>query len=48
MRSMGGAFFAGLIHRICVGITFAYFGVTLGYIVHFLFYKKIPGNPNPP
>jgi cytochrome b subunit of formate dehydrogenase len=47
MRFMGGAFFAGLIHRICAAITFAYFGVTLGYVVYFLFYKKIPGNPNP-
>jgi cytochrome b subunit of formate dehydrogenase len=46
MRFMGGASLAGLIHRICAAITFAYFGVTLGYIVYFLFYKKIPGNPN--
>jgi cytochrome b subunit of formate dehydrogenase len=46
MRFMGGAYVAGLIHRICAAITFAYFGVTLGYIVYFLFYKKIPGNPN--
>jgi cytochrome b subunit of formate dehydrogenase len=47
MHFMGGAYLAGLIHRICAAITFAYFGTTLGYIVYFLFYKKIPGNPNP-
>jgi len=40
MRFMGGAFLAGLIHRICAAITFVYFGVTLGYIVYFLFTRK--------
>jgi cytochrome b subunit of formate dehydrogenase len=47
MHFLGGAFIAGLIHRICAGITFAYFGTALGYIFYFLFYKKLPGNPNP-
>jgi len=47
MHFLGGAKMAGLIHRICAGITFAYFGATLGYIFYFLFYKKLPGNPNP-
>jgi cytochrome b subunit of formate dehydrogenase len=47
MHFLGGARLAGLIHRICAGITFAYFGVTFCYIVYFLFYKKVPGNPNP-
>jgi len=45
MRVMGGAYVAGLVHRICAAITFAYFGVTLAYIVYFLFYKKLPGSP---
>jgi cytochrome b subunit of formate dehydrogenase len=47
MHFLGGARMAGLIHRICAGITFAYFGATLGYMFYFLFYKKLPGNPNP-
>jgi cytochrome b subunit of formate dehydrogenase len=47
MRFLGGASMAGLLHRICAAITFGYFGVTLGYIFYFLFYKKLPGNPNP-
>jgi len=47
MRFLGGAEMAGLIHRICAAITFGYFGTTIGYIVYFLFYKKIKGNPNP-
>jgi cytochrome b subunit of formate dehydrogenase len=47
MHFLGGARLAGLIHRICAGITFTYFGVTFCYIVYFLFYKKVPGNPNP-
>ena len=38
---------AGLIHRICAAITFAYFGTTFVYIFYFLFFKKIQGNPNP-
>lgn len=47
MHFLGGAELAGLIHRICAAITFAYFGTTLCYIFYFLFFKKIPGNPNP-
>jgi cytochrome b subunit of formate dehydrogenase len=47
MHFIGGARMAGLIHRICAGLTFCYFGAALGYIFYFLFYKKIPGNPNP-
>jgi len=47
MHFLGGARMAGLIHRICAGITFCYFGATFGYIFYFLFYKKLPGNPNP-
>jgi cytochrome b subunit of formate dehydrogenase len=47
MHFLGGASIAGLIHRICAGITFCYFGATLGYIFYFLFYKKLTGNPNP-
>lgn len=47
MHFLGGASIAGLIHRICAAITFAYFGATIGYIFYFLFYKKLPGNPNP-
>src|SRR4030042_3002641 len=38
---------SGLIHRICAGITFAYFGATFAYIFLFPFFKKLPGNPNP-
>ncbi len=47
MHFLGGAEFAGLIHRICAGITFAYFITANVYIIYFLFFKKIPGNPNP-
>ncbi len=47
MHFLGGAYLAGLIHRICAAITFGYFGATLAYIFYFLFYKKLPGNPNP-
>ena len=47
MHFLGGARMAGLIHRICAAITFGYFGTTFVYIVYFLFFKKIPGNPNP-
>jgi cytochrome b subunit of formate dehydrogenase len=44
---LGGAGMAGLVHRIAAGITFCYFGAALAYIFYFLFYKKLPGNPNP-
>jgi cytochrome b subunit of formate dehydrogenase len=47
MHFLGGAKMAGLIHRICATITFAYFGTTIVYIFYFLFFKKIKGNPNP-
>jgi cytochrome b subunit of formate dehydrogenase len=47
MHFLGGARMAGLIHRICAGITFAYFGTTMAYIFYFLFFKKIHRNPNP-
>jgi len=47
MHFLGGAKLAGFIHRICAAITFAYFGTTLCYIIYFLFFKKLPGNPNP-
>jgi cytochrome b subunit of formate dehydrogenase len=47
MHFLGGASLAGLLHRIFAVITFGYFGATLGYIFYFLFYKKLPGNPNP-
>ena len=47
MHFLGGARSAGLIHRTCAAITFAYFGTTMAYIVYFLFFKKLPGNPNP-
>ena len=47
MHFMGGAVMAGLIHRICAMITFAYFTAALVYIFYFLFLKKLPRNPNP-
>jgi hypothetical protein len=47
MHFLGGAEMAGLLHRICAAITFGYFGTTLIYIFYFLFFKKLPGNPNP-
>ncbi len=46
MAFLGGAEMAGLIHRIAAAITFLYFGAALAYIFYFLFYKKLPGNPN--
>jgi len=46
MHFLGGARMAGLIHRICAAVTFAYFGTTMAYIAYFLFFKKIQGNPN--
>ena len=47
MHFLGGARVAGLIHRICAGITFGYFGAAIVYIFYFLFFKKMPGDPNP-
>ena len=47
MHFLGGARSAGLIHRVCAVITFVYFGAAILYIIYFLFFKKIPGNPNP-
>lgn len=47
MHFLGGAEIAGLIHRICAGITFGYFITANIYIFYFLFFKKLPGNPNP-
>jgi cytochrome b subunit of formate dehydrogenase len=47
MHFLGGARTAGLIHRICAAITFAYFSSALIYILYFLSLKKIHGNPNP-
>jgi len=47
MHFLGGARFAGTIHRICAAITFGYFGTAMASIFYFLFVKKIPGNPNP-
>jgi cytochrome b subunit of formate dehydrogenase len=46
MKAYGGSANAGLIHRICAGITFVYFGSALAMSIHFLFIRKdIPGNP---
>jgi cytochrome b subunit of formate dehydrogenase len=47
MHFLGGARVAGLIHRTCAAITFAYFGTALLYMVYFLFFKKGAGNANP-
>ena len=47
MHFLGGARVAGFIHRICAGITFAYFGTTISYILYFLFFKKTPDHSNP-
>lgn len=45
MKMYGGSANAGLIHRICAGITFVYFGSALAMSIHFLFIRKdIPGN----
>ncbi|MEJ2201825.1 MAG: cytochrome c3 family protein [Desulfuromonadaceae bacterium] len=45
MEFFGSAANAGLIHRICAGITFVYFGTALYLSVDFLFLRKdIPGN----
>jgi len=45
MQIYGGAANAGLLHRVCAGITFVYFGGALLLSFHFLFIRKdIPGN----
>ena len=45
MSLYGGSASAGLIHRICAGITFIYFGSAILMSIHFLFFKKdLPGN----
>jgi len=45
MKLWGGSANAGLIHRICAGITFVYFGSSLAMSIHFLFIRKdIKGN----
>ncbi|HEY4743768.1 MAG TPA: cytochrome c3 family protein [Desulfuromonadaceae bacterium] len=45
MNFYGGTATAGLIHRICAGITFVYFGMALVMSIHFLFIRKdIKGN----
>jgi cytochrome b subunit of formate dehydrogenase len=47
MAFLGGAEMAGLVHRIAAAITFLYFAAANAYFFYFLFYKKLPGNPNP-
>ena len=47
MAFWGGAAMAGWVHRIAAAITFLYFGAANAYFFYFLFYKKLPGNPNP-
>ena len=43
---LGGVSNAGLIHRICAIITFAYFAVVQVNVIYFLFFKKdVKGNP---
>ncbi|WP_460597342.1 cytochrome c3 family protein [Geomonas sp. Red276] len=45
MYFYGGSANAGLIHRICAGITMVYFGSALAMSIHFLFFRKdLPGN----
>ena len=45
MSLYGGSANAGLIHRICAGITFVYFGSAILMSIHFLFIRKdLPGN----
>jgi len=46
VRVFGGVQNAGLIHRICAGITFAYFSAILVNVVYFIFFKKdVRGGP---
>ena len=45
MAFYGGSANAGLIHRMCAGITFIYFGAAILMSIHFLFIRKdVPGN----
>jgi cytochrome b subunit of formate dehydrogenase len=45
MKLWGGTANAGLIHRICAGITFVYFASALAMSIHFLFIRKdVKGN----
>jgi Cytochrome c3 len=45
MGFYGGSANAGIIHRICAGITFVYFSSAIFMIIHFLFIRKdLPGN----
>jgi hypothetical protein len=45
MSFYGGVQMAGVIHRLCAGLTFFYFFVALGMSVHFLFIRRdVPGN----
>jgi predicted CXXCH cytochrome family protein len=47
LHLLGGSTTRGLIHRICAVIVFCTFGTVIAYSCYFLFFKKIPGNPNP-
>jgi cytochrome b subunit of formate dehydrogenase len=44
---LGGSPTRGFIHRICAIIVFATFSTAIVYILYFLFFKKIQGDPNP-
>jgi predicted CXXCH cytochrome family protein len=39
MQLLGGPGTAGLIHRVCAGITFVYFGSVIAYVVYYLGFK---------
>jgi predicted CXXCH cytochrome family protein len=47
LHLLGGSPARGLIHRIFAVIVFCTFGTVIAYSCYFLFFKKIPGNPNP-
>jgi hypothetical protein len=47
LHLLGGSPTRGFIHRIFAVIVFCTFGTVVFYIFYFLFFKKIPGNPNP-
>jgi len=40
MSLLGGTHMAGLIHRVCAGITFVYFGSVFAYVVYYLGFKN--------
>ncbi|MCM2359876.1 MAG: cytochrome c3 family protein [Geobacteraceae bacterium] len=45
MHLYGGTANAGLIHRICAGMTFLYFAAAIAMSIHFLFLRRdVPGN----